>query len=154
MVKASPLERPASEVRAAVTTEEGVNFEMHPLMRMMFPRSPRGASLDDLPVGEKVGRCWLLIFKVIPIDYDDLVIAERGPNFRFLERSSMLSMSIWQHEREVVPAGSGCTVTDRLSFEPRAPLRVIPGGSSVARWMVDSFFAHRHRRLGKRLGSS
>ena len=102
-----------------------------------------------MPVGEPLGRSWILLFGLIPVDYDDLSLAERGPGFRFLERSTMLSMSSWQHERSVEPAAEGCQITDRLTFELRRPLRFVPGSDRLAAAIVARFFAHRHRRLAR-----
>ncbi len=59
----------------------------------------------------------------------------------------MLSMSSWQHERTVDPAGAGCQVSDRLSFELRRPLGWVPGSGRLAAAIVARLFAHRHRRL-------
>jgi len=145
----SVVAAPAPAVWAAAVSEEGINYELRPIMRMTMPAALRGRTIDDVPLGEPLGRSWILLFGVIPVDYDDLVLAERDPGRRFLERSTMLSMSLWQHERTVVPLGAGCKVTDRLTFELRRPLRWIPGSSRVAEGIVGRFFAHRHRRLAK-----
>ena len=72
------------------------------------------------PSAEPLGRSWVLALRVLPVDYDDLCLVELEPGQRFLERSSMLSMSMWQHERTVTPAPEGCEVTDRLAFQLRA----------------------------------
>jgi hypothetical protein len=116
-------------------------------MRMTLPRAARGKTIDELPLGEKVGRSWILLFGLLPFDYDDLCLIERGPGLRFLERSKMLSMSLWEHERTVVPDAEGCRITDRLTFELRRPLRVIPGSERLAERLIAAIFAHRHRRL-------
>jgi hypothetical protein len=89
----------------------------------------------------------LLLFGLLPVDYDDLCLAELEPGRRFLERSEMLSMRLWQHERIVEPEGDGARVTDRLRFELRRVPAAIPGSARVAAWIVARFFAHRHRRL-------
>ena len=91
-------------------------------------------------------RSWLLLFGVIPIDYDDICIAEIGPGYRFLERSQMMSASTWEHERIVVDELPGtCRITDRVRFTARyAPL------GTILRWLVPRVFAHRHDRLQDR----
>jgi ligand-binding SRPBCC domain-containing protein len=128
-----------------VTSVEGVNDELRPWLRMTVPRAWRGASIDDLPLGERVGRSWVLLGGVLPVDYDDLTLVEVEPGRRFLERSPMGSMRSWQHERTVEPAGDGaCEVTDRLEFEPRVQVARRPAAAIVAR-----LFAHRHRRLAR-----
>ena len=140
----STVNAPADVVWARVVTPEGINDEMRPLMTMS---PPRGTSLDlhTIEVGVPAGRCWLRLFGVIPFDYDDLMIAELVPGRRFHEKSSMLSLSRWEHERTVEPAGAGtCTVHDRLTFEGRIAI-LTPVFARVVRF----FFAHRHRRLAR-----
>ncbi len=138
----------AASVWARVITEEGINHEMGPWLRMTVPPGLRGATIDDVELGRPLGRAWLLALRMVPVDYDDLSLVEVEPGRRFLERSSMLSMSLWQHERVIEPDGENAArVTDRLTFELRRLPGVIPGARRVAAWMVARFFAHRHRRL-------
>jgi hypothetical protein len=105
-------------------------------------------SIDEAPVGEVLGRSWILLFGVVPVEYDDLRLVELEPGRRFLERSQMATLHLWQHERIVEPVGEGsCRVTDRLVFELRRPLAVLPGAQRLARAIVAALFRHRHRRL-------
>jgi ligand-binding SRPBCC domain-containing protein len=134
---------PAADVWARVTSMEGVNHELRPWMRMTVPRAARGLTLDTVELNRPVGRSWVLALGVIPFDYDKVTLVERGPGLRFLERSPMGSMRLWQHERVVEPRGDdACAVTDRLTFEPR-----IPGSRRLVRRIIERIFAHRHRRL-------
>jgi hypothetical protein len=129
-------------VWAQVTTLEGGNYELGPRLRMTARRPLRGATLEDLPLGECAGRSWLLALGAVPVDYDDLTLVERGPDARFLERSPMLSMRSWEHERTVSERGErACELADRLAFDPR-----VPGTKRV----VGAIFRHRHRRLRRR----
>ena len=113
-----------------------------------MPRGLRGKTIGDVAVGEPLGRSWILLGRAVPVEYDDLCLAELEPGRRFLERSSMLTMRVWQHERIVEPQGDReCEVTDRLTFELRRPLRWIPGSERLARAIVAFLFRHRHRRL-------
>lgn len=66
-----------------VTAMDGVNDEMRPLLRMTVPPGWKSARIDDLPLGRPAGRSWLLLLGIIPVDFDDLTIAERGPGHRF-----------------------------------------------------------------------
>ncbi len=146
--RTTPIAAPADQVWARVTSIEGVNDELRPWMRMTVPRGLRGATLDDLPLGQRAGRSWILLFGVVPFDCDDLMLVEREPT-RFLERSSMLSMRVWEHERSVRPLGErGCEVTDRMAFELRRPLALL-GLARPVRAMIARLVAHRHRRLGR-----
>ncbi|NJL71809.1 MAG: hypothetical protein HC888_09400 [Candidatus Competibacteraceae bacterium] len=42
---------------------------------------------------------WLLLFGVLLVDYDDLCLVKVLDGEGFSERSSMLSMRQWQHDR-------------------------------------------------------
>jgi ligand-binding SRPBCC domain-containing protein len=141
--RTTELPAPAGAVWERVTSLDGVNHELRPWMRMTVPRAARDMTLEDVELGRRVGRSWVLALGVIPFDYDDVTLVERGPGMRFLERSPMGSMRLWQHERLVEPQGEErCTITDRLTFEPK-----LPGASRIARGLVERIFRHRHRRL-------
>jgi ligand-binding SRPBCC domain-containing protein len=149
----SQVNAPADAVWAWVTTPAGINDETIPVMRMTVPRAMRGRSLADVAPGTHLGRSWLLLFGLVPFDYDDLFIAELEPG-RFLERSSMLSIRVWQHERSVVADGDASVVTDRIGFELRKGLAFVPGLPGLLRAMLQRFFRHRHRRLARRFGAA
>jgi hypothetical protein len=141
--RTTELPAPAADVWARVTSMGGVNHELRPWMRMTVPRAARGLTLDTVELNRPVGRSWVLALGVIPFDYDKVTLVERGPGLRFLERSPMGSMRLWQHERVVEPRGDGaCAITDRLTFEPR-----VPGSTRLVRGLIERIFAHRHRRL-------
>ena len=55
----------------------------------------------------------------MPIDYDDVVFEEVEPGHRFLERSTLFSQRLWEHERLIEAVPGGCRVTDRVCFVPR-----------------------------------
>ncbi len=148
--RSSSLARSPDDVWARVTTPAGINDELAPWMRMTIPRRWDGASLADVEPPSVLGRSWVLLFGVIPFDYDHLGIDELGER-SFRERSTMLSARRWQHERWVEPdegcAGVGCVVRDRLEFLPRRLIVAVPGGAKLHRAIVTAMFAHRHRRL-------
>ena len=125
-----------------IASFEGVNHELGPLLRMTAPTDIRDIDPEQVPLGRRWFRSWVLLFGVVPVDYDDLTIMEIDVGRRFLERSKMLSMRVWQHERILEPAGAGTSVTDRLTFTPR---RGIPG--ALARAVIGALFRHRHKRL-------
>lgn len=142
----SRVTAPVEVVWARVASAEGINDEMRPWMTMS---PPRGTHLDltTIEVGVPAGRCWLRLFGVIPFDYDDLMVASLEPGRSFHEKSTMLSMKRWEHERTLTPVDGGTEVHDRLTFEPRAEFMV-----PVLRRVVAFFFAHRHRRLARHFG--
>ena len=146
----SHLRASAAEVWAAATDLELINEELKPLMRMTAPKEWRTLSVDQVRSGQRLFRSWLLLFSVLPVDYDDLTIAEVGPGHRFLERSRMASATVWEHERTIDPTGpQSCQVTDQVGFVARTALH-----GAVLRRMVPLLFAHRHQRLRRRYGDA
>ena len=153
--RATRLAAPASEVWDRALTPAGINYELGPWLRMTVPPGLRGRTVADVRPGERPGRSWLLLFGVLPVDCDDLGIVELEAGRRFLERSTMATMRLWQHERIVEHVGNGaCTVTDRLSFELRRPLAAMPGSARLGRAIVGFLFRHRHGRLRARFGTT
>lgn len=139
----SALATDAAATWERIASIAGVTDELHPWLRMTHPPGIDQIDLAAVPLGRRWFRSRILLFGVIPVDYDDLTIVELEPGRRFLERSRMLSLRVWQHERTVEPEHSGgCRVTDRLTFEPR---RLVP--RPLARLIVRALFRHRHRRL-------
>lgn len=100
-------------------------------------------SAESVPIGSRLCRSWILLFGVLPVDYDDLTFEAFDAERRcFLERSSMFSLREWTHERLVDEHSEGSTVTDRLSWVARVP---VPDRAVAA--VVGAVFRHRHRRL-------
>ncbi len=138
----SLLPVPADVVWARVTTAQGINHELGPWMSMSLP-----AGVDELDIATvtptvHLGRSWIRLFGVVPVDFDDISITELEPGRRFLEQSRMLSAPVWQHERIVDAVGDdSCHVRDVVTFVPRAALR------PLAPRLVGALFSHRHRRL-------
>ena len=146
---ASDLAAPAAEVWDHVTTMCGINDELGPWLTMRSPRRWRDAAITDLPLGEPLGRAWLLLGGVMPVEYDDLVVTEHEPGRMFQERSSLMSARVWTHRRTVEPYGDGCRVTDVVGVEGRWPLL-----TPVVAWVAGRLFHHRHRRLVGRFGAA
>ncbi len=115
----SRLEAPASDVWAHATSMRGVNRELSPLARMTHPSDLVSIDARHVPLGRPVFRSWILAGGIVPIDYDDLTFVEIEPGRRFLERSSMLTQRVWEHERVIEPDGNGSILTDRVRFTPR-----------------------------------
>lgn len=134
----------AGVVWERVISPDGFNHEMRPWMTMTMPRRAAGLTVATVPLGRPVGRAWLRLFGLIPFDFDHLTVVEVDPGVRFLERSTMLSMRRWEHERTLTPVAGGTQVQDRVTLQPRLP---IPGLAAILSRVVDAFFKHRHRRL-------
>ena len=126
---------------------------------MSMPRGAKDLTVDTLPVGEPIGRCWMRLFGILPFDYDHLTIAELWPGPAhatsggirgFDEQSTMLSMRSWRHQRTLEPDGETKTVVrDRLTFELRTPLRWL---TPVVAAGISALFTHRQRRLRRYFG--
>lgn len=149
VVRSSVVNASKSVVWERVVSPEGINDEMRPWMTMSMPRGTEKLAIDKVPVGEPLGKAWLRLFGFIPFDYDALTIAELDPGTGFHEKSTMLSMRRWEHERTLTEIeANSVEVRDRLTFEPRLPLL-----GPILRRVVTAFFAHRHRRLARYFGS-
>ncbi|KAA0112105.1 hypothetical protein [Mycolicibacterium sp. P1-5] len=139
------IDAPADRVWARIVTPDGINDEMRPWMTMSMPRGAEDLTVDTVPVGVPVGRCWLRLFGVVPFDYDYLMIAELRPGYGFDEQSTMLSMRTWRHQRSLEAGRAGTTVVhDRLTFELRGPLRPLTAIVAIG---IRALFGHRQRRL-------
>jgi hypothetical protein len=143
----SQLAVPAAELWRHASSMAGVNRELWPLVRMTYPK--RFASLDAAspPLGRRAFRSWILLFGLLPIDYDDLTFVSIDPPHGFRERSPMLTMREWNHERQIAPAGAGCEVTDRVSFVPR-----VAALGPLLRMVFALAFRLRHRNLRRMFG--
>jgi hypothetical protein len=139
---ATDLPAAAPTVWAHATSLAGIQRELSPLCRMTFPPAVAKLTPETVVLGRRLFRSWILLFGVIPVEYDDLTIVELEPGRRFLERSATLTQRVWQHERIVEPTAGGCTVTDRLTLTPR-----IPGLQRLQVAVVRALFRTRHRNL-------
>jgi hypothetical protein len=135
-------------VWARVTTMAGINHELGPWLAMRPPPRWRDASIVDLPLGEPLGRAWILLGGVLPVDADDLTISELEPGRWFQERSRLLSARRWEHRRTITPSARGCRVTDVVGLEGRL---LLP--TAVLARVIGLVFAHRHRRLASSFGA-
>jgi hypothetical protein len=145
---ASVLPAAPAAVWERAMSAEGINAELGPLLRMTVPRGLESLDLHGLEPGP-LGRSWLLLFGLVPIDYDEIGLARIEPGHGFLERSTMLSQRLWEHERSIEPVPSGTLIRDRLAWEPRLPL---PG--RLLGPLIAAVFRHRHRQLQRHFGGA
>lgn len=158
----TPRPRPAAEITVSsrldalpadvwdrVIAPEGINDEMRPYLRMTLPPGVDRLDPESIELGKPIGRSWILLFGLLPFDYDDVTLVRLEPGHGFLEHSQMLSQRVWEHERSIEPEGNGCQVTDRVSWQPRLGL---PG--RPLRPLIGWFFRHRHKRLQRHFGGS
>jgi ligand-binding SRPBCC domain-containing protein len=144
----SRVNAPAEAVWERATTAEGINAELMPIVRMTLPRGVGRLDPESVPIGRRIGRSWILLFGVLPIDFDDITLVRLDPGRGFLERSPMLTQRLWEHERTIEPQAAGASlVTDRVRFEPKLRL---PAGTLTP--LFRTVFRHRHRRLRRHFG--
>lgn len=142
------LNIPAAAAWEHATGFSGINAELWPYLRMTHPRGPSALTQIEFIPGRRLFRSWLLAFGFLPIDYDDIMIAEVVPGRSFRESSRMLSAATWEHERTITACDEqSCEVTDRVSYQPR--WRVM---APVLGVVVPRLFAHRHARLARLFG--
>jgi hypothetical protein len=147
---ASDLAAPQPDVLAHAATIAGANRELGPLLRMTIPRSFRELTLFDAPVGQPLFRSWVLFAGLVPIDFDHLSFEAIDPGSGFVESSTMLSMTMWRHERRVAAnERGGSRLIDRITFTPR-----IPGTGRLLTWITRALFRHRHARLRTIFGAA
>lgn len=147
------VDAPQQQVWDLVVTPEGIDHELRPLLSMTMPAGYRDRTVATVPVGEPLGRAWLRLGGVLPVDYDDLRLVSVDPPRSFHERSTMLSARVWEHRRTLTDLGEGRTlVTDEVRMTPRVPLPATVQGL-VAR-ALRGLFAHRHRRLRAALATA
>ncbi|MDZ4857399.1 MAG: hypothetical protein SGI88_00330 [Candidatus Hydrogenedentes bacterium] len=144
----SRLYAKADAVWAHARTIAGVNKELWPLCRMTYPAAYASRTIEDAPLGQRAFRSWILLFGFIPIDYDDLMLVRVTPPTDFREESTMLTQRTWIHERTIQRNPVGCTVIDRVTFEPR----IRPFGPVFLRLYRLAFW-NRHRKLRRMFGT-
>jgi hypothetical protein len=142
------LQAEPAAVWERATSAAGINAELGPWLRMTVPRGQASLDIHSVEPGP-LGRSWLLLFGLIPIDYDEIGLERVEPQRGFLERSTMLSQRFWEHERTLEPGGEGTVIVDRIAWEARIP---IPG--LLLKPLMAATFRHRHRQLRKHFGGT
>lgn len=109
---------------------------------MTYPEHGESLVPEVLVPGRLLFRSTLLLAGLIPIDWSDLALVEVDPGRRFLERSTMATQRVWEHERLLEPLAEGTRITDRLRWEGR-----FQGATRMFGLAVPILFRWRHRRL-------
>ena len=90
----------------AAVTPANINREFRPVLRMTFPNGTRRIA-EPLVLNQTKFRSWLLLFGVLPIEYDDLAFSEVVEGQMFHEKSSMFFVRTWEHIRRITPVECG-----------------------------------------------
>src|SRR5262245_52275731 len=86
---------------------------------MTFPPAMSRLTPEAFPVGRPAFRGWVLLFGLVPVEFDDITLVELEPGRGFSEVSRMFNVREWRHRRTVTPAGEGCVVRDEVALLPR-----------------------------------
>lgn len=68
VTRSSVVPRSPQVVWDRVTSPEGIDAEMRPALSMRMPRGMAGRRIEDLPLDEPLGRAWLLLLGVLPVE--------------------------------------------------------------------------------------
>jgi ligand-binding SRPBCC domain-containing protein len=138
---ASTLPAPRQAVWQWITSWAGIRRETMPYFAMTAPRGMRSIAEVQVVPGQRLFRSYLLFGGLLPLDILDLTVIALEPGRGFTERSPMLSMKQWQHQREILDApGGAVALVDTLTFQPRL-------ARGLTRWFVTRLFEHRHAVL-------
>jgi hypothetical protein len=129
------------ELWPIVTSADGVNAELKPLVTMTFPKD--GFDFSKAMPGQPLFTSWILLFGFLPIDRHTFIIHEVGP-LHFVETSHTLLQRSWRHERYLTPQGDSTDVRDVVTVIPRLAFM-----QPVTNRIVATIFRHRHKRLAR-----
>lgn len=90
-----------------ITSFDGISKEMAPILRMSSPKGAKDLESASFQPGVPMFRSWIRLFAVLPIDYSDLTLIALTPGIGFVEQSTMGSMKLWRHERQLCPHKTG-----------------------------------------------
>jgi ligand-binding SRPBCC domain-containing protein len=145
----SHLAASAERVWAHASDFRELNREFWPLLRMTYPPGRARMTPGSFPLGKVAFRSWLLLFGVVPVEYDDITLVELAPGQHFAEVSALLTIREWRHRRSVAPEGPGCVLQDEIAFIPR--WRLAASAQFRASRLV---FQLRHRALRRLFGDA
>lgn len=137
----SHVQRPTQELWPIVTSANGVNAELKPLVAMTFPKD--GFDFSTAAPGQPLFTSWILLFGFLPIDRHTFVIHEVGPS-HFIETSHTLLQKSWRHERYLTEQRDGTEVRDVVTVVPRATFM-----QPLTNRIVAAIFRHRHKQLAR-----
>jgi ligand-binding SRPBCC domain-containing protein len=147
VVARSHLAASPTRVWERISTREGINAELMPIVAMTFPTKWISLDPKDVAVGPPLFRSVLLLFGVVPVDLHNFALLSVIPNHGFLERSSSLIHNEWIHERTLVALPGGTEIVDRVRYRCR-----LPGFALILGPVIRFIFRHRHRRLRRHFG--
>jgi ligand-binding SRPBCC domain-containing protein len=146
ITQSSRLAAPPDQVWERISTKEGINAELLPLVRMGFPRD--WTRLETKDAGAPPVRSILLLLGFLPVDVHDFGLLSVTRGRGFLERSSSLLMREWIHQRQLQPVPGGTEITDRVFYRCRLSALGLAYGP-----LLRFVFRHRHWVLRRYFGA-
>lgn len=119
-----------------------LNRELGPWIRMSAPAQWRQTRLTAWGGKSPLFKSWILFLGLLPLDRHTFGAFDFGPRMRFVECSSSWLNRAWRHERTMLAAAGGYTLTDTIEFTPRLALL-----APVLKVIYGLVFRHRHSRL-------
>ncbi len=147
IVETSDLAVSVDQLWRHMTSMDGVNYELMPIVRMSFPAHWQRLDAHSLPSGTVLFHSTIMLLGVLPIDRHALALLTMTPHTGFLEHSTSLFNRAWVHERMLEPVDGGTRITDRVGFRCR-----LAGLEPLLRPVIQSIFRHRYKRLRHRFG--
>ena len=124
-----------------------VNTELHPLIKMTFPKNQNYVNIKKDQLGTVIFKSIILLFGIIPIDIYEVTFIEFEEGKYFQECSPTLTQRCWKHRREIIPVPEGCIIRDRVELEPRNKL-----WRPIYYWFAKKIFNTRHKNLQRLFG--
>jgi hypothetical protein len=148
----STLNASPDQVHNDITSMDGVNRELSPLLRMTVNDSRLKNGIlpefdEDSP--QFLFSSWILLFGCIPIDLHFLHMNKNVRGKGFVENSNSLLNKKWQHIRVIKKTDNGCKLTDRIEYTPRAFVYCLTCvfGVLLITFFIRFIFWNRHRNL-------
>jgi ligand-binding SRPBCC domain-containing protein len=145
----TPVNAAAEQLWMHASTFAGINRELWPWVRMTCPAAIPRLTPETVPLGRRAFRSWILLFGLVPVEYDDFTLVELDPGRGFSEVSRLFSLREWHHRRSLTPIETGCLLTDEIALAPRWR-----GTGWLLTAVYQLVFAWRHRRLRRIFGAA
>lgn len=142
----SELEESPENMWKWITSAEGINHELFPMLYMSSLGNFSTKKMDTMQLGIPITKSYLLLFGFLPVGYSELTLVELDIGERFSEHSKMSFMKFWHHERVIIPHGTGTIIRDVLVYEP-----IILKKNFT--FFIKLLFHHRHKKLRNRFAS-
>jgi hypothetical protein len=143
----SRIEGDQKLVARELLTMEGVNHELHPIVKMTASSEWAKKPLTEWPVNIALFTSTILLFGLVPVDAHTFRLRDVHSN-GFQESSSSLVNNEWNHRRTISNQPSGCLVHDVVEYLPKVSIL-----GQMMKPIYKAIFNHRHKRLKRKYGA-